>query len=98
MKKTRKNYLFLIIALGLISMGINASGDASGDTTKVKENITEVEEVEEYIKNIIKDFSQFEGFFETYQDPETSDIYFVINKDQLNKWMKIYPEGTYQIN
>ena len=88
MKRTRKNYLFLIIALGLISMGINASGDASGDTAKVKEDITEVEEaeeIEEYIKDIIKDFSQFEGFFETYQDPETSDIYFVINKDQLNK-------------
>ena len=88
MKRTRKNYLFLIIALGLISMGINASGDASGVITEVKEDITEVEEVEEteeYIKDIIKDFSQFEGFFETYQDPETSDIYFVINKDQLNE-------------
>jgi len=80
MKSIKKNLALVVITLTALSAGIYASEkdmDAGKEVDK--------EEEKEYIKDLIENFTKFEGFFETYQDPETSSIYLVINEEQLNE-------------
>ena len=42
------------------------------------------EEKEVYIEEIVKEFEELKGFFVTYRDPKTNDIYLKIKQDQLN--------------
>ena len=79
MNLIKKNFSLVIIAFTLAT-GIYASEDDIAVETN-----TDEEEKKEFIQDITKDFSKFEGFFETYQDTETSAIYLVINEEQLNK-------------
>lgn len=58
---------------------------AADEITAIDESIEEEEKEEEYIKDITKEFSKYEGFFEAYQDTETSAIYLVVDEEQLNK-------------
>lgn len=61
-------------------MGVRAADEVTAiDESKEKE------EEKEYIKDITKEFSKYEGFFEAYQDTETSTIYLVVDEEQLNK-------------
>ena len=78
MNALKKNYLFLFLLLSFINPIFAASEE------EVEEN-TEVEEEKEYIADVIEGFNKYEGFFETYQDPESSDLYLVINESQLNE-------------
>ena len=78
MNALKKNYLFLFLLLSFINPIFAASEE------EVEEN-TEVEEEKEYIADVVEGFNKYEGFFETYQDPESSDLYLVINESQLNE-------------
>ena len=78
MNTIKNNIRLLILSTSLMAMSIIS---AEEDIIEAEE----IEEVKEYIQDLTKDFSRFEGFFEAYQDPETSDIYLVIKKEQLNK-------------
>ena len=75
-----KIFFSLIIVTLTISMGVRAADEVTAiDESKEKE------EEKEYIKDITKEFSKYEGFFEAYQDTETSTIYLVVDEEQLNK-------------
>ena len=75
-----KIFFSLIIVTLTISMGVRAADEVTAiDESKEKE------EEKEYIKDITKEFSKYEGFFEAYQDTETSAIYLVVDEEQLNK-------------
>ena len=75
-----KIFFSLIIVTLTISMGVRAADEVTAiDESKEKE------EEKEYIKDITKEFSKYEGFFEAYQDTETSSIYLVVDEEQLNK-------------
>ena len=78
MKVLKKNYLFLLLLLSFINPLYLVSEDEV-------ETTPEPEEEKEYIKDIVEDFTKYEGFFETYQDPETSDVYLVVAEDQLEE-------------
>ena len=43
------------------------------------------EENKVYIEEMVKEYEELEGFFVSFRDPETNEIYLKINKDQLNK-------------
>ena len=75
-----KIFFSLIIVTLTVSMGVRAADEVTAiDESKEKE------EEKEYIKDITKEFSKYEGFFEAYQDTETSSIYLVVDEEQLNK-------------
>ena len=76
-----KIFFSLIIVTLTFSMGVRAADEI----TAIDESIEEEEKEEEYIKDITKEFSKYEGFFEAYQDTETSAIYLVVDEEQLNK-------------
>ena len=80
MSNIKTNIRLLVFSMSLIAMGI-----ITAEEEIVETEIEEAQEVEEYIQDLVKDFSLFEGFFKAYQDPKTSDIYLVIEEKQLNK-------------
>ena len=43
------------------------------------------EEKKVYIEEMVKEYEELEGFFVSFRDPETNEIYLKINKNQLNK-------------
>ena len=43
------------------------------------------EDKKEYIKDVVKKFTHFEGYIKTYQDPKTSSLYFSLKKELLDK-------------
>ena len=43
------------------------------------------EEKKVYIEEMVKEYEELEGFFVSFRDPETNEIYLKINEDQLNK-------------
>ena len=67
--------LFLIIAQGLI---------AEEETETVIEEDNDSEE-EIYIEELVEDYDEIPGFFLTYRDPETNQIFLKISDDQLKK-------------
>ena len=77
------NYLksFLDKHLLIIFLLLNSYlfSDESSDT----KNGEEKKEV--YIEEIVKDFTPFEGYFKTYQDTKTSEVYIVIEASDLGK-------------
>ena len=80
MSNIKTNIRLLVLLMSLIAMEV-----ITAEEEIVEAEIKEAEEVKEYIQDLVKDFSLFEGFFKAYQDPETSDIYLVIEEKQLNK-------------
>ena len=51
--------------------------DESSDKEKEKEEV--------YIEEMVKEYEELKGFFISYRDPKTNEIFLKINKDQLNK-------------
>ena len=43
------------------------------------------EEKEVYIEEMVEEFEELSGFFTSFKDPKTNDVYLKIKKDQLNK-------------
>jgi len=43
------------------------------------------EEEEVYIEEMVEEFEELKGFFVSFRDPKTNDIYLKIKKDQLGK-------------
>ena len=43
------------------------------------------EEEEVYIEEMVEEFEELKGFFVSFRDPKTNDIYLKITKDQLDK-------------
>ncbi len=43
------------------------------------------EEKEIYIEEMVEEFEELNGFFDSFRDPKTNDIYLKIKKDQLDK-------------
>ena len=75
--KTYSNKAVLIIFLFLSPYLL--TNEESPDSEK------EEEEKEVYIEEIVKEFEELKGFFVTYRDPKTNDIYLKIKQDQLNE-------------
>ncbi len=46
---------------------------------------TKQENKEVYIEEIVEEFEELKGFFVTFRDPKTNDIYLKVRKDQLNE-------------
>ena len=67
--------LFLIIAQGLM---------AEEETESVIEEDKDSEE-EIYIEELVEEYDEIPGFFLTYRDPETNQIFLKISDDQLKK-------------
>ena len=67
--------LFLIIAQGLM---------AEEETESVIEEDKDTEE-EIYIEELVEEYDEIPGFFLTYRDPETNQIFLKISDDQLKK-------------
>ena len=80
MKKIINNFKFLILSTGLMAMSIYSSEGNIVEVEETEEVTKEVEEVTEYIQDLTKNFSKFDGFFEAYQNPETSEIYLCIKQ------------------
>ncbi len=74
--KTYSNKAVLIIFLFLSPYLL--TNEESPDSEKE-------EEKEVYIEEIVKEFEELKGFFVTYRDPKTNDIYLKIKQDQLNE-------------
>ena len=83
------NYIKVFFSLIIISLTLSTAVSAA-DEEAAKAETKEEEEKKEYIKDITKEFSKFEGFFEAYQDTETSAIYLVVEEEQLNKEFKYF--------
>ena len=43
------------------------------------------EKQEVYIEEMVEEFEEFKGFFVSFRDPKTNDIYLKVTKDQLDK-------------
>ena len=54
-------------------------------TNEESPNSEKEEEKEVYIEEIVKEFEELKGFFVTYRDPKTNDVYLKIKQDQLNE-------------
>ena len=74
------NYIKVFFSLIIISFTLFTAVSAA-DEEAAKAETKEEEEKKEYIKDITKEFSKFEGFFEAYQDTETSAIYLVVEEE-----------------
>jgi hypothetical protein len=76
-----KNHLItLFILLSIISHGLVA--EEKPETTD--EDIVAVEEEKEtYIKELVEDYEETLGFFVTYRDPESNQVFLKITKEQL---------------
>ena len=46
---------------------------------------TKQENKEVYIEEIVEEFEELKGFFVTFRDPKTNDIYLKVRKDQLSE-------------
>ena len=79
-----KNHLIrLLFLLLLVTQGL-----ATEEKTEANQEETvsaEDEEKETYIKDLVEDYEESLGFFVTYKDPETNQIFLKISKDQLKK-------------
>ena len=64
MSKIKTNIRLLILSMSLMAMSI-----VSAEEEIIVAEVEEAEEVKEYIQDLIKDFSRFEGFFQVYRDP-----------------------------
>ena len=83
-KKPLIHLLSLLLLLTFTQISFSEESDKPEESYKEVAN-EEIEEEKEYIEDKIEDFESSEGFIHVYQDPETSSLYFKINKDQLNK-------------
>jgi len=71
---SNKNLLILSLLLNSYLFAEEESSDAEKE-----------EEKEIYIEEMVEEFEELNGFFDSFRDPKTNDIYLKIKKDQLDK-------------
>jgi len=71
---SNKNLLILSLLLNSYLFAEEESLDAEKE-----------EEKEIYIEEMVEEFEELNGFFDSFRDPKTNDIYLKIKKDQLDK-------------
>ena len=76
---TNKTFKYLLI-LAMFSNFMVAE-----DTTKPEEENKAKEKQETFIEEMVEDYEEIPGFFTTYRDPETNQIYLKISEKQLEK-------------
>jgi len=57
---------------------------SSADET-IKSEKDEAEKKEVYYDELIEDFNKIDGYIQVYQDPESGEVYWLIDKEQLSK-------------
>ena len=56
------------------------------EATKTADEENELEETNEvFLEELVEDYEEIPGFFITFRDPETNQIYLKVDKDQLKK-------------
>ena len=54
------------------------------EATKTADEENELEETNEvFLEELVEDYEEIPGFFITFRDPETNQIYLKVDKDQL---------------
>ena len=78
----KNHFIKLFILIFVFALGLSAEEmpEITGDS-----GITDEEEKEVYIEEFVEDYEEIKGFFVTYRDPESNQIFLKINKDQLKK-------------
>ncbi len=78
-----KNHLIrLLFLLLFVSQGLVAEEKTEASQ---EETVAAEEEKETYIKDLVEDYEESLGFFVTYRDPESNQIFLKVSKDQLKK-------------
>ncbi len=78
-----KNHLIRLLFLMLfVTQGLVAEEKTEAIQ---EETVAAEEEKETYIKDLVEDYEESLGFFVTYRDPESNQIFLKISKDQLKK-------------
>ena len=78
-----KNHLIrLLFLLLFVTQGLVAEEKTEASQ---EETVAAEEEKETYIKDLVEDYEESLGFFVTYRDPESNQIFLKISKDQLKK-------------
>tara|TARA_Y100000591_G_scaffold329622_2_gene358579 strand:+ start:1625 stop:4117 length:2493 start_codon:yes stop_codon:yes gene_type:complete len=78
-----KNHLIrLLFLLLFVTQGLVAEEKTEASQ---EETVAAEEEKETYIKDLVEDYEEFLGFFVTYRDPESNQIFLKVSKDQLKK-------------
>ena len=67
----------LLIIFLLLNPYLLAEEESSDSEKKEKEEV--------YIEEMVEEFEELKGFFVSYRDPKTNDIYLKIKKDQLDE-------------
>ena len=76
-----KNHLIRIfILLCIVTHGLTA--DEKPETSE-EDTVAVEEEKETYIEELVEDYDETLGFFVTYRDPESNQIFLKITKEQL---------------
>ena len=76
---TNKTFKYLLI------LAIFSNFMVAEDSTKPEEENKAKEKQETFIEEMVEDYEEIPGFFTTYRDPETNQIYLKINEKQLEK-------------
>ena len=58
------------------------------DSTKPEEENKAKEKQETFIEEMVEDYEEIPGFFMTYRDPETNQIYLKINEVTVHPYQK----------
>ncbi|MBD51639.1 MAG: hypothetical protein CMB08_07020 [Euryarchaeota archaeon] len=76
----KNHFIKLFILIFVFTLGLSAE-----EITEITEDsgVTDEEEKEIYIEEFVEDYEEIKGFFVTYRDPESNQIFLKINKDQL---------------
>ena len=78
-----KNHLIrLLFLLLFVTQGLVAEEKTEANQ---EETVAAEEEKETYIKDLVEDYEESLGFFVTYRDPESNQIFLKVSKDQLKK-------------
>ena len=76
----KNHFIKLFITTFVFTLGLSAE-----EMPEITEDsgVTDEEEKEIYIEEFVEDYEEIKGFFVTYRDPESNQIFLKINKDQL---------------
>ncbi len=76
----KNHFIKLFILIFVFTLGLSAE-----EMPEITEDsgVTDEEEKEIYIEEFVEDYEEIKGFFVTYRDPESNQIFLKINKDQL---------------
>ena len=85
-----KNHLIrLFILLFIVTQGLVAEEKLE---PVEQDSVAGEEEKETFIKDLVKDYEETLGFFVTYRDPESNQIFLKITEDQVMVDHKLYHE------